>query len=115
MKPLILLLAMASAAMGQMRTNVSLGIDYPPAELTNVTFYYYGTTNLALPVGTWPVVAVSGGRTNAPTSTIVEMPLAPGQYFFSVRASNYWGLNTNFSNVAATPAPPRSDILLQVR
>jgi hypothetical protein len=107
-KILILLwfLALVSAANAQVtNTTVTLSWDYPPAEITNITFKSFG---IATPMTNWTVI-----KTITATNQ-VTVPAVAGVNFFSVTASNFWG-ESFFSNVASTPALPRIDVALKVQ
>lgn len=85
---------------------VTLAWDYPSAELTtNLTFKLYHSTNPALPLTQWtPFTNIAG------TNLSVALFLDVGVHFFFLTASNWWG-ESDPSNVASTPAPPRSGVL----
>lgn len=109
MKKLFLFLPlMVISLRAQALVPVTLAWDYPPAELTNITFKVYHSTSIALPLTNWVVL------TNAISTNQVQVSIAPGVHFFSVTASNFWGEST-FSNIASTPALPRSDANLKVQ
>jgi hypothetical protein len=102
--PLLLLTARAQATTNQL---VTLEWDYPPAELNQVTFTVYHSTDLSIPVKQWqPIGSLSG--TNR-----VAVSIVPGVNYFTVSASNFWA--EVFSNVASTPPLPRSDVNLRVK
>lgn len=109
---LTLLMLSALSAFGQLRTNVILEWTYPPAELTNVTFLLFSSQTITNPVENWPLLWTVRGTTNAPTPTNLTLAMEPQVMFFAMKSSNFWGRSTNFSNVAWTPAPPRSDSTL---
>jgi hypothetical protein len=89
--------------------NIVLVWDYPLNELsTNLSFYVFHSTNSADPLPTWTVL------TNFPgTNLQIQFPIQPGINYFTMRASNLWG-NSDFSEVAATPPLPRSDVKLKI-
>jgi hypothetical protein len=91
-----------------LRTNITLYWDYPAAQASNCTFILRGTTNAASPATNWPIVATVPGYTNH------QLTIQPGAYYFVCQASNLWGVSDP-SNVASTPAPPRSDYSLGVK
>lgn len=76
------------------------------------SFKIYGTNQLGLPAANWevivaqpatnfPVVAYDGtNQTFAYTS-----PIAPGQFFYTATASNFWG-ESGFSNTSGVPSLP---------
>lgn len=86
---------------------VTLSWDYPASELTGVLFKIRGTPNSSLNKTNWPVL-MSVSNVNTATIQIV-----PGQYFFTGTASNLWG-ETIFFPVVATPALPRSDVVVRI-
>lgn len=113
MKTLIILLFFllfitATLLADPLRTNVVLYWNYPAAEVSNTTFIVRYTTNATIPKTNWPVSATVLGQTNC------ALNIQPGAYFFVCQASNLWGVSDP-SNVASTPAPPRSDYSLGVR
>lgn len=102
------LLAVVAATAAGMETNqvVTLEWDYPEAEVcSNMVFRVYSSTRVDLPLREWPVL------TNVPAPALsVSITMEPCQRFFYVTASNWWG-ESDPSNVASTPAPPRSGVL----
>jgi len=109
MKKLILLLSMlALPAFGQIRTNVTLFWDYRWPDVTNTEFRVYHTTNASSPKP-WPFYrAIPVGVTNADVAVMVN------QQYFYVTATNLLG-ESDPSNIALCPAPPRSDSTLRVK
>ncbi len=108
---------------GQLRTTVTIAWDYPINGLsTQMQFKVYASTNILTSVSTWPVVA-SIWWTNTSGTTVVgtnnhyiyqaTFPTLPAQMYFAVTASNWWG-ESDFSAVAQTPVPPRSDVRLRI-
>lgn len=69
---------------------------------TNLSFYIYGSTNLAAPVSSWPVLTNIIG-----TNLACDLWLAPAQYFFVGTASNFWGETSITSNLCSVPPPPQ--------
>lgn len=88
---------------------ITLAWDYPAAEISSVTFTIYKADSIPV-VGppNWQPFASVVGRTSL-TTTVV-----PGPNFFICTAKNFWG-EGDPSNVASTPALPRSDINLGIR
>ena len=86
---------------------VTLVWDYPSAELnTNLTFKLYHSINPTLPLAQWtPFTNIAG------TNLSVALSIDVGVHFFFLTASNWWG-ESDPSNVASTPAPPRSGVLM---
>lgn len=80
---------------------VQLAFSYPTNRLgTNLWFNVYHTTNIADPLGTW------GQITNFPgTGTVFAVSIVPGEHFFFVTASNFWG-ESIASNLTNTPPLP---------
>ena len=61
-------------------TNLTLSWNYPQTS-PDIVFTVYSSTNLATPLGKWPVY------TNVATTSCV-VRIAPGNHFFTVKASN---------------------------
>jgi hypothetical protein len=81
---------------------VTLAWDYPASELsTNLTFRVYSSATMQLPITAWPVLTNVVG-----TNLSVQVTVAPGQRFFFLTASNFWG-ESGPSNLANTPPLPR--------
>lgn len=100
---------------GTLRTNVNIIVAYNTNSVsTNSTlFKVYGTTNLALPLTSWPVVT-NIMLTNAGTGTLtIPFPLTPQVMFFSVTSSNLWGESPFSAVVSTPPAPPDSTVQIQ--
>lgn len=108
--PAALVLLMAFTFGASLRQSITLYWTYPQSELsTNLTFNIYSSTDVGVPVPSWPLFTnVSGLSTN------ITVPLTPQARFFYVTASNLWGESPP-SNVASTPNPPRSDSALGIR
>jgi hypothetical protein len=111
MRRLILLLVTASAlAWTPPDGRLTLEWDYPEQERsTNLTFYVYSTTNVFAPMTNWAVLTNVVG-----TNLSVRLQIDPGQRFFVMTASNFWG-ESDFSEVASTPPLPRSNANLKLR
>lgn len=95
---------------GQLRDSIFLFWDYPEEGDDTLSFNLWHKDSLPL---------ISGGgwnmRTNIPgTERQIVLPIEPGVHFFTLTASNLWG-ESGFSNVASTPAPPRSDVELGIK
>lgn len=115
MRLLFILFASATLCWADpLRTNVTLYWSVPVKDRTNATFIIRGTTNATAPLATWPVVATVPGVTNQPTATNVTITVEPLEFYYTCQHSNFWGVSDP-SNVASTPAPPRSDISLGIR
>lgn len=126
---LTLLLA-CSAAVAQsddwdngVRTSVTLGWDYLAPDDTQVTEYAFYAADV-LPVGTdmeapektpeWTeivrfprtaVQVINDAEGNPIEERFKLVDQVPRQRFYVIVAINYWGLESDFSNVAQTPAP----------
>lgn len=111
---LLSLLSLPVFGQGVLRSNVTLYWNYDPLLLTNISFYIKGSSDVTVPLSNWTMMASVIGTSNAPTPTNVTINLAPQQKFMFCVASNFWG-ESNPSNVASTPPPPRSDVSLGVR
>ena len=84
---------------------VTLAWDYPSAEVTNIAaFKVYQSEDVSRPLREWPLL------TNVSGALQVSFLLEPGRHFFFVTASNFWG-ESDPSNVASTPALPRSGVV----
>lgn len=111
-KPLLFLtalLATASPALATLSTNepVTLAWDYPAAEVTpDLKFNLYHSDDPALPLQKWVLLTSVSG-----TNLTVTVRIEPGRHFFYLTAQNWWG-ESNPSNVASTPAPPRCGTLV---
>lgn len=109
MKKLILLLSLlAMPVFGQVRTNVTLVWDYYWPDVTNTAFRIYQATNASAPMP-WKLIG-----TTATGMTNVEMPVKTQMQWFYVTATNLLG-ESDPSNIALCPAPPRSDTTLRVK
>jgi hypothetical protein len=65
-------------------------------------FKLYHSTDPAVPLAQWtPLTNIAG------TNLSVTLNIEPGVHCFFLTASNWWG-ESDPSNVASTPAPPRS-------
>ncbi len=95
----------AAPALAGLGTNepVTLSWDYPAAERTpDLQFRLYHSTNSDLPLYKWTALTNTAG-----TNCSITLSLQPGRHFFYVTAVNWWG-ESDPSNIASTPAPPRS-------
>jgi hypothetical protein len=109
MKKLILLMSLlALPAFGQIRTNVTLTWDYFWPDVTNMEFRVYQTTNVSSPRPWQFHRTVPAGVTNA------DVAVMASQQYFYVTATNLLG-ESDPSNIALCPAPPRSDTTLRVK
>jgi hypothetical protein len=98
-KTLILALALAIPFLtlaGLEPKNVTLLWEYDPSEMTNLVFVVRHSTDPSLPLESWPVFGVTA-------NTNMQFQLMPGRHFFTVQASNFWGMSSDFSEVASTP------------
>lgn len=100
----------AAVVPGVFPTQVTLKWDqYPTNQISpDLVFKIYSHTNIAVPFTNWPVV-----KTVAGTNLSTTFPMQPAARYFVLTASNFWG-ESSFSNVASTPAPPRSDVPLGI-
>lgn len=93
-----------------LRDRISLFWEYPEEGDDTLSFNLWHSPTLP--------TLLSGGwafRTNIPgTDRKIILPLEPGVHFFTLSASNFWG-ESSFSNVASTPAPPRSDFGMSIK
>lgn len=69
------------------------------APVQGVTFNVYHSPDATAPVSTWQRLTNVVG-TNRATVTVI-----PGEHYFIVTASNFWG-ESGPSNIASTPAVP---------
>lgn len=83
----------------------------PTNELsTNITFIIRSTTNQALSVTSWPIL----GTVPGPATSYTFTTPAPGIYYYSVAASNIWGVGT-YASAVATPPPARTPSSLSIQ
>ncbi len=95
----------ATPAVAGLGTNepVTLCWEYPAAEQTpDLHFRVYHSTNPDLPLYKWTPLTNTAG-----TNCSITVPVERGRHFFYITASNWWG-ESDPSNIASTPAPPRS-------
>ena len=99
-----------AAPPGVLRTNVSLSwippTNQPPS--TNYVIKIYSSTNVAIPLTSWPLLTTVSG-----TNTTVTLPITPPQRFYVATASNWWG-ESDFSNVAQTPPVLSDEVTLSI-
>ena len=114
----LLVTALAVHAAGQSRP-VTLAWNDPnyPAQTNGVKIYY--TTSITLPTNQWPVLAYIANPTPVASNYFqftTPTNLPPTNYFFVASFTNtYWHLESFFSNGAATPGLPTSQVVnLQV-
>jgi hypothetical protein len=80
----------------------------PPASGSPDLYKLYATNDAAAPLNTWPLLtAIPGNVTNA------SLSLVPGQVFFYLTASNFWG-ESGPSNITNTPAVLTNASRLQI-
>lgn len=94
---LILFSVLAFSAFAQPRSAATLSWDYPTNELASVRFNLYSSTNVALPVSTWPLLTNVSG-----TNVVVQ--INPGQCFYFCTASNEFGESIPSNVATATVA-----------
>lgn len=85
---------------------VRLSWDYPPEELTNITFRVKWSTVITTPATNWITIV-----TTTNTTAIVDVPR--GVNFFACTASNFWG-ESFFSNIASTPPVVKTNVSLHI-
>lgn len=90
-----------------LKTKVVFSWDYPTAELTNTTFLVWHSTDIAIPLTNWTLVA------SVPGSNSVTLQTVPGAHFYVCQASNLWGVS-DFSNVVSTPPAPHNDVNFRI-
>ena len=83
---------------------------YPTNRLDSIdAFCIYTTTNLAVPISSWPKTVTLTNWTPIVIGTnallTVDFSMFPEQRFFYVTSSNFWN-ESNPSNTARTPHPP---------
>lgn len=94
-------LAAAALDLSPPSGNVVLSWSYPAESLSpDLTFRVYASTNLATPITNWACLTNIAG-----TNLSASVKIQPGQMFFVMTASNFWGESLT-SNVAATPKLP---------
>ena len=126
MKPLLflpfLLLGLLAGQAAPPTGSITFFWDYPSAYLeTNLVFRLYTSTNITTPLTNWTVIGSVNGLAALGTNGIgtntsklrLSVKIEPGQHYFVMKASNFWG-EADFSNVVSTPALPRDDSTLRV-
>lgn len=86
---------------------VTLSWDYPVNEVSGVLFKIRGSTDQSINKTNWPILLTVTNTTNA------TVQITPGIFYFTGTASNLWG-ETVFFPVVATPALPRSDVVVKI-
>jgi hypothetical protein len=102
---LILLCLTAKAQTNPMP--LTLAWDYPTVDNT-ASFVISQTTNLSVPLTNWTQVtniASTNCQVGTSQSFTNKVLVSPGQYFWTVQVSNFWGISSN-SNIANTPPLP---------
>jgi hypothetical protein len=95
--------ALAAPLTNSVTGHLRLAWSYDTNQLsTNLSFNIYGSTNLAQPVSSWPILTNVIG-----TNTSCDLWLTPAQYFFVGTASNFWGETSVTSNLVVTPPAPQ--------
>ena len=87
--------------------DVKLSWSYPTNELIGTSFKLYNSTDVTIPLANWVVF------TNVLEKTNVIVKLVPNKYFFSIRASNFWG-DGPFSTVLVTLSAPQTNLGLSI-
>lgn len=103
------LVCMAAAA--QTQPTLTFGWNVPTDQnWTNLTYRLYYTTTVTTPTNQWPLLKVFTNVVQVGTKlySTNTLPLAPGNYFFTLTASNTWyGVPVeSFFSLAATNVPP---------
>lgn len=113
-KILFLLFLSCLPAWGQLRTNLLLVLDYPPESCsTSITFHYFSSSNLSVPVSNWVHEGQQPCMTGQ-TSYVWNVTVLPHSVWWTACASNVEG-TAFFPSAAEVPPLLRSDILLRVR
>ncbi len=97
----LLLAGLSAPAATLPARNITLEWDYPPDQMVpSLSFYVYHTTNVTMNLTNWPVLTNFAGITNR-----VAVSVVPGEHYFFVTASNFWGFAVQSvpSNIAGTP------------
>lgn len=102
--------------------NRGLGWEYTNTVSSDLSFRIYSTTNVALPLTSWPLFT-NLYSTNLTIKTIgitnsisFFFQQIPQQQYFAVKTySAFYNLESDFSNVTNTPAPPISSQNLSIR
>lgn len=82
--------------------HVTLSWNYDTNLLsTNLFFHVYETTNVTIPLIQWNTLTNMVGVT---TSVVLEV--VPGEHYFVVSSSNFWGETSITSQPAYTPPLP---------
>jgi hypothetical protein len=104
-----LLIPMKGLSADALTGDITLIWDYPAAEMeTNLTFLVFHSTSITVPLTNWLVLTNVVG-----TNLSVKLTVIPGKNFFVMKATNFWAAS-DFSDVASTPALPRSDMKIKV-
>lgn len=104
MKTRIILFLLLSGLLATAQ-NIRLLWDYTNSTTLPDVFKLYHSIDLALPLTNWSYMTNTSG-TNL--SLVLQIP--PGQHFFYLTASNFWGEGPP-SNVASTPPLPTNATL----
>lgn len=107
MKTILLLLLMTLSASAQQLRTIHLTWDFVP-ETTNQwhALSQSDTFNL-MPLDIWPVV------TNVWGTNWITLQVQPGQRYYALRGTNWWGYS-GFSEVVSTPTAPRGGLGFRV-
>lgn len=99
------------AAAAQTQPTLTFGWNVPTDQnWTNLTYRLYYTTTVTTPTNQWPLLKVFTNVVQVGTKlySTNTLPLSPGNYFFTLTASNTWyGVSVeSFFSLAATNVPP---------
>lgn len=100
---IVLAALLISAKAATNTTQITLQWSYSDPAPNAFTVYW--TTNAVLPVTNWAVISLPGTNalyTNSVTLTNYSMQVIPGQYFFTMSASDFWG-ESFFDGTVSTP------------
>jgi hypothetical protein len=93
-------LGIALVAQSAINGRVRLTWSYPTTTDTSLVFKIYTSTSMSIPLTNWTVVATVPYNARS-----YDLTVTPGEQFFVMTASNFWGQG-DFSNVAGTPPAP---------
>lgn len=110
----------ASALVTLPSGKLTLEWNYPSNNDASISFYLLATNDISAPITNWPVLwsgsysntILTNGFDGVAFTNHVLVQIQPGQMFFVMYASNFWGVSTT-SNIASTP-PLNSQIYMSI-
>jgi hypothetical protein len=107
MKYLIALLLAAVSLQAQQLRTIHLTWDWVPETTNQYHALSQSDTFNLTPIELWPVV------TNTWGTNWITLQVQPGNRFYAVRGTNWWGYS-DFSEVVSTPTAPRKSMGFRV-